>query len=89
MTVTLDISPATERRLKQVAERTRLPIEAALNAALDALDASAPAPTMKQPTPSEKRAAIERAIAEFKALPVLDPRTPDEILGYDENGLPT
>lgn len=23
------------------------------------------------------------------ALPVLDPRTPDEILGYDENGLPT
>lgn len=21
-------------------------------------------------------------------LPVLDPRTPDEILGYDENGLP-
>lgn len=23
------------------------------------------------------------------ALPVLDPRTPEEILGYDENGLPT
>jgi antitoxin VapB len=23
------------------------------------------------------------------ALPVYDPRTPDEILGYDENGLPT
>lgn len=23
-----------------------------------------------------------------KALPVLDDRTPDEILGYDENGLP-
>lgn len=23
------------------------------------------------------------------ALPVLDQRTPDEILGYDENGLPT
>ena len=25
----------------------------------------------------------------FCALPVLDPRSPDEILGYDENGLPT
>ena len=25
----------------------------------------------------------------WRALPVLDPRTPDEILGYDENGLPT
>jgi antitoxin VapB len=23
------------------------------------------------------------------ALPVLDDRTPDEIIGYDENGLPT
>ncbi|HEX5320264.1 MAG TPA: type II toxin-antitoxin system VapB family antitoxin [Stellaceae bacterium] len=23
------------------------------------------------------------------ALPVLDPRSPDEILGYDENGLPS
>lgn len=23
------------------------------------------------------------------SLPVLDPRSPDEILGYDENGLPT
>jgi antitoxin VapB len=25
----------------------------------------------------------------FSSLPVLDPRSPDEILGYDENGLPT
>jgi antitoxin VapB len=25
----------------------------------------------------------------FAELPVLDDRTPDEILGYDENGLPT
>lgn len=25
----------------------------------------------------------------FSSLPVLDDRTPDEILGYDENGLPT
>ena len=30
--------------------------------------------------------AIRRRCA---ALPVLDPRSPDEILGYDENGLPT
>ncbi|HYZ83229.1 MAG TPA: type II toxin-antitoxin system VapB family antitoxin [Bryobacteraceae bacterium] len=30
------------------------------------------------------------AIAEhFANLPELDPRTPDEILGYDEHGLPT
>ena len=35
------------------------------------------------------RKAIERLIDEVAALPVLDDRTPDEILGYDEHGLPT
>ena len=25
----------------------------------------------------------------FREAPIVDPRTPDEILGYDENGLPT
>jgi len=32
---------------------------------------------------------ILRIAAEFQTLPVLDARTPDEILGYDEHGLPT
>lgn len=32
---------------------------------------------------------ILEEIAEHSAkLPVLDPRSPDEIIGYDENGLP-
>jgi len=35
------------------------------------------------------RKAIERLIDEVAELPVLDDRTPDEILGYDEHGLPT
>ncbi len=34
-------------------------------------------------------AAIDEIIARVRALPVLDDRTGDEILGYDENGLPT
>ena len=28
-------------------------------------------------------------VASYQALPVLDNRSADEILGYDENGLPT
>ena len=28
-------------------------------------------------------------IEEIKKLPVLDPRSPDEIIGYDEHGLPS
>ncbi|MGQ0624732.1 MAG: type II toxin-antitoxin system VapB family antitoxin [Sporichthyaceae bacterium] len=32
---------------------------------------------------------LERLAAEIATLPVLDPRTPEDIIGYDENGLPT
>jgi antitoxin VapB len=38
-----------------------------------------------RPIDLAKVEAIQKRIA---ALPVLDPRTPDEILGYDEFGLP-
>ena len=31
------------------------------------------------------RAIVER----YAAQPIVDPREPDEILGYDENGMPT
>jgi antitoxin VapB len=32
---------------------------------------------------------VSRIQARIAALPILDGRTPEEILGYDENGLPT
>ncbi len=34
-------------------------------------------------------AAIDAIIERFNALPILDHRTDDQILGYDENGLPS
>jgi antitoxin VapB len=39
---------------------------------------------------SRKRLAdeLDEIALHCSQLPVLDPRTPDEILGYDENGLP-
>ena len=40
-------------------------------------------------TPEGVRAAIDRIVAEVAQLPVLDDRTPDEIIGYDEHGLPS
>lgn len=42
--------------------------------------------------PSRKkfdRDAVDKILKEIDALPVLDNRTPDEILGYDEVGLPS
>jgi antitoxin VapB len=35
------------------------------------------------------REEIEEILRRVDALPVLDSRSPDEIIGYDENGLPT
>jgi antitoxin VapB len=34
-------------------------------------------------------AEVRAIIDHFASLPVLDSRSPDEILGYDENGLPS
>lgn len=33
-------------------------------------------------------AAIREFVARFQAAPVIDPRSPEEIWDYDENGLP-
>jgi len=35
------------------------------------------------------RRDLDAILARFHALPVLDTRSEDEIVGYDENGLPT
>lgn len=44
---------------------------------------------------SEQAREAERALEDmrwlqerWRTLPILDPRSPDEIIGYDENGLP-
>ncbi|HTS12780.1 MAG TPA: type II toxin-antitoxin system VapB family antitoxin [Candidatus Limnocylindrales bacterium] len=31
---------------------------------------------------------LEEIVSRYQSLPVLDDRSPDEIIGYDENGLP-
>ena len=35
------------------------------------------------------QARIDSLLDQFAALPLLDPRTDEDILGYDESGLPT
>ena len=35
-----------------------------------------------------RRAALDEALARFDALPVADDRSPDELIGYDDRGLP-
>lgn len=77
--------PATEKAVRELAEATGETVTAAVHQAA-----------------WERLAKVRRArggrslkdeILEIgrrcAALPVLDPRSPDELLGYDENGLPS
>lgn len=41
------------------------------------------------PPGEERYQAILRIMRRAATRPVLDPRSPDEILGYDDDGLPT
>ncbi|WP_198174127.1 hypothetical protein [Mesorhizobium xinjiangense] len=45
--------------------------------------------TEQRGNPSIDRAEVEAIIKRFAALPVVDDRSEDEILGHDENGLPS
>lgn len=38
---------------------------------------------------SPKKDDLGDILRRVDSLPILDPRSPDEIVGYDENGLPT
>jgi antitoxin VapB len=40
-------------------------------------------------TDAEYLADIQRIVADYNQRPVVDDRSPDEIIGYDKNGLPS
>lgn len=44
--------------------------------------------THRSGRPRSGKSDIDALLARFRALPNLDRRTPDEILGYDDTGLP-
>ena len=75
-------SPEVLRLAEQLAKLTGSSLEAAV---ADALRRE-----ILQQEEIEGRLQKIREISEhYASLPVLDDRTPDEILGYDANGLPT
>ena len=77
-------NPEAERLARLVAKETGESLTGAIEQALSERLARL---KRKQRAPDliEQLHEIARRV---KALPVLDDRTPDEILGYDENGLP-
>lgn len=77
--------PETERLARALAERTG---ESITNATRTALEER-----LRRLGSDTRRAALLEDLAasrrRWSALPVLDTRSADEILGYDENGLPS
>jgi antitoxin VapB len=76
--------PETERLARELARRTGKSITVAIRKALQERLCCVRDAERKSLLLADL-AAIRRRCAE---LPVLDPRTPEEIIGYDERGLP-
>ena len=74
----------TERLAREIAKQTGESITEAIQKALQER-----MERMKQRRRrGSAREEIEEILRRVHALPVLDPRSPDEIIGYDEHGLP-
>jgi len=74
-------NPAAHRLAEQVAKQMGVTLTEAVIRALEEKAHQAPKPI--------DRKKLDEILARFDALPVLDSRSPDEILGYDEFGLPS
>lgn len=75
----------TDRIIRELAARTGETITQAVKVAAAERLARLPAPRKGR----IDRDALERTLARIRSYPVTDDRSPDEIIGYDENGLPT
>lgn len=75
-----------DRLVRELASRTGETIAEAVAVAAEERLARLPAP-QKRRTGSVDRKRLEAILAEFRANRIDDPRTDDEIIGYDENGL--
>ena len=80
----LSIRPETERLARALAERTGETLTIATR--------RAPEERLRRISGAARRAALLEDLAAIRrrwsAMPVIDPRSADEIIGYDENGLP-
>jgi antitoxin VapB len=78
--------PETDRLAREVAALTG---ETLTEAVRRSLAERLRAERIRRGQPTIDRAAIDALLSRFDALPVLDDRSADEIIGYDENGLPS
>jgi antitoxin VapB len=87
---TLPADPDTMRLAQRVAEARGKPLSAVVRDAIEASarEAGLEPPRPERPSVAEKRRRLLEISDRSAARPILDARTADEILGYDEHGLP-
>jgi antitoxin VapB len=78
--------PKTDQLAREVA---RLTGETLTDAVRNALAERLGRERLKRSRPASLADELEAVAKRVASLPVLDSRSPDEILGYDENGLPS
>ena len=77
-------NPEAEKLATELAKQTgETKTDAVIKALRDRLDR-----VRRERSKRRLRDEIEEITRHYQSLPVLDDRSPDEILGYDENGLP-
>jgi plasmid stability protein len=84
-----DLPPDLHEFLKADAAANHRSFNKQVIVALDAYRASCTEQPKPKLTPKQKIARTREIQAQIRAEMIHDPRTDDEILGYDENGLPT
>ena len=73
--------PEADKLAKELAEQTGVPMEEAVVKALRS--------QLEKEREIARKVEVVRKISEhFQSLPVLDDRSPDEIIGYNEYGVP-
>jgi antitoxin VapB len=79
--------PETDRLARELARLTGESMTGAIRAALE--ERLARERRRREADIERRRRAINAIVERFASLPVLDDRPDEEILGYDENGLPS
>jgi antitoxin VapB len=82
------LSPKTERLARLIAERSGKTPTEVLDEVVEACAREIGIVPAQEPP---RRPSVERMMAisdRFAAYPVLDARSPDDIIGYDEYGVP-
>jgi antitoxin VapB len=89
-TTTLPADPETERLAHKLAEATGKPMPTIVREAIAAKAEAAGVtlPGRGRLSRDELLARMTTITGRFAELPVYDARTPEEIIGYDDHGLP-